>query len=69
MALEPMLRAVLNDFYRCSAEKQIEAVQHMALLAAGKAPPPAASPARKAKARPAATGAVKAPVGKRKKSD
>jgi hypothetical protein len=30
-----MQRAVLDDFDRCSHEKQIEAVRHMALLAGG----------------------------------
>jgi transcriptional regulator with XRE-family HTH domain len=33
--LEPMQRAVLDDFDRCSHEKQIEAVRYMALLAEG----------------------------------
>jgi transcriptional regulator with XRE-family HTH domain len=37
-ALDPLRRAVLDSFNRCSPEKQIEAVQHMALLAAGVAP-------------------------------
>jgi transcriptional regulator with XRE-family HTH domain len=33
--LEPMQRAVLDDFERCSLEKQIEAVRYMAVLAGG----------------------------------
>jgi transcriptional regulator with XRE-family HTH domain len=37
-SLDPLRRAVLASFNRCSPEKQIEAVQYMALLAAGVAP-------------------------------
>lgn len=36
--LEPIQRAVLDDFDRCSQEKQIEAVRFMALLAEGTVP-------------------------------
>lgn len=41
--LDPMRRAVLDSFNRCSPEKQIEAVQYMALLAAGVAPSPSST--------------------------
>jgi len=52
--LEPMQRAVLDDFDRCSHEKQIEAVKYMTLLAEGVVPPAAPSrPTRK----PSATAA------------
>lgn len=36
--LEPMERALLNDFNRCSPEDQVEAVKYMALLAEGLKP-------------------------------
>lgn len=38
--IDALTSAVLNSFRRCSPEKQIEAVQYMALLAAGVAPAP-----------------------------
>lgn len=38
LGLEPMQRAVLDDFDRCTDEMKIEAVRCMALLAAGKIP-------------------------------
>ncbi len=40
---DPLRRAVLNSFEQCSPEKQIEAVQYMALLAAGVAQTPSGS--------------------------
>lgn len=36
--LDPMLRSLLNDFERCSPEKQIEVVKYVALMAEGVAP-------------------------------
>lgn len=38
LGLEPMQRAVLDDFDRCTHEMQIEAVRCMALLAEGTVP-------------------------------
>ena len=38
LGLEPMQRAVLDDFDRCTHEMQIEAVRYMALLATGTVP-------------------------------
>lgn len=38
LGLEPMQRAVLDDFDRCTHEMQIEAVRYMALLAEGTVP-------------------------------
>ncbi len=38
LGLEPMQRAVLDDFDRCTHEMQIEAVRYMALLAEGAMP-------------------------------
>lgn len=46
VALDPMRRAVLDNFDRCSPQRQVEAVQYMALLAAGMSsasPTPSAS--------------------------
>ncbi|MFZ2307550.1 MAG: helix-turn-helix transcriptional regulator [Rhodoferax sp.] len=40
---DPLRRAVLNSFDQCSPDKRIEAVQHMALLAAGVAQTPSGS--------------------------
>ena len=51
--LEPIQRAVLDDFDRCSQEKQIEAVRFMALLAEGTVP---AAPAKEVH-KPRAKGA------------
>lgn len=47
MALEPMQRSVLDDFSRCSPEKQLEAVKYMALLAKEVKPPAPSAPAKK----------------------
>jgi transcriptional regulator with XRE-family HTH domain len=49
--LDPMRRALLDTFDRCSPEKQIEAVQHMALLATVPTPP-APTPGDKTRATP-----------------
>lgn len=38
LGLEPMQRAVLDDFDRCTHEMQVEAVRYMALLAEGTVP-------------------------------
>jgi transcriptional regulator with XRE-family HTH domain len=46
--LDPMLRSLLNDFERCSPEKQIEVVKYVALMAEGVTPahkPQAKAPA------------------------
>lgn len=71
--LDPLRRAVLDSFDRCSPEKQIEAVQYMALLAAGVAPGPSGQPAKtvtKAKVSKSIFGlAVGNVVGKKKTSD
>lgn len=45
--LDPMQRAVLDDFDRCSREKQIEAVRYLALLAEGVTPSAPAKQVRK----------------------
>ncbi len=49
--LDPMQRAVLDDFDRCSHEKQIEAVRYMALLAEGATPGVPAKQVRKSRTR------------------
>lgn len=59
--LEPIQRAVLDDFDRCSQEKQIEAVRFMALLAEGSVP---SAPAKEIE-KPRTKGAE----GKSKKSN
>ena len=68
--LDPMRRAVLDSFDRCSPEKQIEAVQYMALLAAGVAPGPSGETAKtvtKAKVNKSILGvAVGSVVGRKK---
>lgn len=68
--LDPLRRAVLDSFDRCSPEKQIEAVQYMALLAAGVAPGPSGETAKtvtKAKVNKSILGvAVGSVVGRKK---
>ena len=59
VALDPMRRAVLDNFDRCSPQRQVEAVQYMALLAAGLSP---ASPSHSAST--PATTVTKAKVSK-----
>lgn len=51
LELNPMQRSVLDDFNRCSPEKQLEAVKYMALLAEGVKPPAPPTPARKKKSK------------------
>ena len=53
MDLNPMQRAVLDDFDRCSHVKQIEAVRCMALLAQGATPGVSAKQVRKSRTRKA----------------
>lgn len=71
--LDPMRRAVLDSFDRCSPEKQIEAVQYMALLAAGVVPGPSGQTAKtvtKAKVSKSIFGmAVGSVVGKKNAPD
>lgn len=68
--LDPLRRAVLDSFDRCSPEKQIEAVQYMALLVAGVAPGPSGETAKtvtKAKVNKSILGvAVGSVVGRKK---
>lgn len=47
--LEPMQRAVLDDFDRCSLENKIEAVRYLALLAQGVKPSTSRTQVRKKK--------------------
>lgn len=49
--LDPMQRAVLDDFDRCSMKDKIEAVRYLALLAEGVKPPAPPKPARKKKSK------------------
>lgn len=69
VSLDPLRRAVLGSFDRCSPEKQIEAVQYMALLAAGVAPGPtggaSASTVTKAKVSKSFLGFAGNVVGKK----
>lgn len=71
--LDPLRRAVMDSFNRCSPEKQIEAVQYMALLAAGVAPGPSGQPEKtvtKAKVSKSVFGvAIGNVVGKKRTSD
>ena len=71
--LDPMRRAVLDSFDRCSPEKQIEAVQYIALLAAGVVPGPSGQTAKtvtKAKVSKSIFGmAVGSVVGKKNAPD
>jgi transcriptional regulator with XRE-family HTH domain len=53
MDLNPMQRAVLDDFDRCSHAKQVEAVRCMALLAEGGMPSVPAKQVRKKRTREA----------------
>lgn len=71
--LDALSRAVLDSFRRCSPEKQIEAVQYMALLAAGVAPGPSGESEKtvtKAKVSKSVFGvAIGNVVGKKRTSD
>ncbi|WP_382156837.1 hypothetical protein [Hydrogenophaga sp. ANAO-22] len=42
LTLDPIQSAVLGSLAQCSPQRQMEAVQHMALLAAGMSPQPPA---------------------------
>lgn len=72
LSLDPIQSAVLNSLAQCSPQRQMEAVQHMALLAAGMSPktPAGRSSASRSVAKPAVkkpargTGAAKVRKGK-----
>lgn len=60
LSLDPIQSAVLTSLAQCSPQRQMEAVQHMALLAAGVSPQ---APSGRASPSPVATEpAVKKPV-------
>lgn len=66
--LDPLRRAVLHSFDSCTPEKQIEAVQYMALLAAGVAPSQSGETAKtvtKAKVSKSILGMAVGVVGKK----
>lgn len=74
LTLDPMRRAVLDSFDRCSPDKQIEAVQYMALLAAGVAPgttgvAATAGSTTKATVSKSILGVAVSSVGRRRKED
>jgi transcriptional regulator with XRE-family HTH domain len=64
LSLDPIQSAVLGSLAQCSPQRQMEAVQHMALLAAGMTPAlPPASVGNAAASSSASKARVKKPAG------
>lgn len=74
LSLDPMRRAVLDSFDRCSPDKQVEAVQYLALLVAGVNPSTSggvtsASTTTKATVSKSILGVAVSSVGRRRKEE